>query len=50
MWVKLARVATNDYRPQFPLRLMNKDFPVDSEGGGTQQHLPMPVTDGGVFA
>ena len=23
---KLARVATNDYSPQFPLRLMNKDF------------------------
>jgi hypothetical protein len=23
---KLARVAINDYAPQFPLRLMNKDF------------------------
>jgi 3-hydroxyisobutyrate dehydrogenase len=23
---KLARVANNDYSPQFPLRLMNKDF------------------------
>jgi len=23
---KLARVAINDYTPQFPLRLMNKDF------------------------
>jgi 3-hydroxyisobutyrate dehydrogenase-like beta-hydroxyacid dehydrogenase len=41
---KLARVATNDYRPQFPLRLMNKDFQLILKAAA-QQHLPMPVTE-----
>ena len=30
---KLARVAINDYSPQFPLSLMNKDFGLILRGG-----------------
>ena len=41
---KLARVATNDYTPQFPLRLMNKDFQLILKAAA-QEHLPMPVTE-----
>jgi 3-hydroxyisobutyrate dehydrogenase-like beta-hydroxyacid dehydrogenase len=41
---KLARVATNDYSPQFPLRLMNKDFQLILKAAA-QEHLPMPVTE-----
>jgi 3-hydroxyisobutyrate dehydrogenase-like beta-hydroxyacid dehydrogenase len=41
---KLARVATNDYSPQFPLRLMNKDFHLILETAA-QGHVPMPVTE-----
>ena len=41
---KLARVAINDYRPQFPLRLMNKDFQLILEAA-SQGHLPMPATE-----
>src|SRR5246127_5385010 len=41
---KLARVATNDYSPQFPLRLMNKDFHLILEAAA-QEHVPMPVTE-----
>ena len=41
---KLARVATSDYRPQFPLRLMNKDFQLILRTAA-QKHLPMPVTE-----
>ena len=41
---KLARVAINDYSPQFPLRLMNKDFQLILKAA-EQEHLPMPATE-----
>jgi 3-hydroxyisobutyrate dehydrogenase-like beta-hydroxyacid dehydrogenase len=41
---KLARVAVNDYSPQFPLRLMNKDFQLILKAAG-ESHLSMPVTE-----
>jgi 3-hydroxyisobutyrate dehydrogenase-like beta-hydroxyacid dehydrogenase len=41
---KLARVATNDYSPQFPLRLMNKDFQLILKAAA-QVHVSMPVTE-----
>jgi 3-hydroxyisobutyrate dehydrogenase len=41
---KLARIATNDYSPQFPLRLMNKDFQLILRAAA-QEHVPMPVTE-----
>jgi 3-hydroxyisobutyrate dehydrogenase-like beta-hydroxyacid dehydrogenase len=41
---KLARLATNDYSPQFPLRLMNKDFHLILTAAA-QEHVPMPVTE-----
>ena len=41
---KLARAALNDYRPQFPLRLMNKDFQLILKAAA-QEHVPMPVTE-----
>ena len=40
---KLARAAINDYSPQFPLRLMNKDFQLILKAAA-QEHLPMPAT------
>jgi 3-hydroxyisobutyrate dehydrogenase-like beta-hydroxyacid dehydrogenase len=41
---KLARAALNDYSPQFPLRLMNKDFQLILKAAA-QAHVPMPVTE-----
>ena len=41
---KLARAATNDYSPQFPLRLMNKDFQLILKAAA-QEHISMPVTE-----
>ena len=41
---KLARAAINDYSPQFPLRLMNKDFQLILKAAA-QEHLSMPATD-----
>ena len=41
---KLARAAINDYTPQFPLRLMHKDFQLILKAAA-QQHLPMPATE-----
>src|SRR5271165_3342898 len=41
---KLARVAINDYSPQFPLRLMNKDFRLILEAAA-QEHVDMPATE-----
>jgi len=41
---KLARAALNDYSPQFPLRLMNKDFQLILKAAA-QEHVPMPVTE-----
>jgi 3-hydroxyisobutyrate dehydrogenase len=41
---KLARVAINDYDPQFPLRLMNKDFQLILSAAAKEQ-LRMPATE-----
>ena len=41
---KLARAAVNDYSPQFPLRLMNKDFQLILKEAA-QEHIDMPATE-----
>src|SRR6267378_3830791 len=41
---KLARAAINDYSPQFPLRLMNKDFQSILKAAA-HEHISMPVTE-----
>ena len=41
---KLARVSSNNYSPQFPLRLMNKDFQLILKAAA-QEHVPMPATE-----
>ena len=41
---KLARAARHDYSPQFPLRLMNKDFQLILKAAA-QEHVPMPATE-----
>src|SRR5438270_2486251 len=41
---KLARVAQNDFSPQFPLRLMNKDFQLILKAAAREQ-VPMPATE-----
>jgi len=41
---KLARAAANDYSPQFPLRLMNKDFELILKAAA-KEHVPMPATE-----
>ena len=41
---KLARAATKDYRPQFPLRLMNKDFQLILRAAA-EARVTMPVTE-----
>jgi 3-hydroxyisobutyrate dehydrogenase len=41
---KLARAARRDYSPQFPLRLMNKDFQLILEAAANE-HVPMPATE-----
>ncbi len=41
---KLARAAVNDYSPQFPLRLMNKDFQLILKEAA-QEHINMPATE-----
>jgi 3-hydroxyisobutyrate dehydrogenase len=41
---KLARVAINDYSPQFPLRLMNKDFQLILKAAA-EARVSMPVTE-----
>jgi 3-hydroxyisobutyrate dehydrogenase-like beta-hydroxyacid dehydrogenase len=41
---KLARVAINDYEPQFPLRLMNKDFQLILKEAA-EAHVLMPATE-----
>jgi 3-hydroxyisobutyrate dehydrogenase len=41
---KLERAASNDYSPQFPLHLMNKDFQLILKEA-TEEHVPMPVTE-----
>jgi 3-hydroxyisobutyrate dehydrogenase-like beta-hydroxyacid dehydrogenase len=41
---KLARIAVNDYSPQFPLRLMNKDFQLILDAAAKEQ-VRMPATE-----
>ena len=41
---KLARAAVNDYSPQFPLRLMNKDFQLILKAAA-KKHVSMPATE-----
>ncbi len=41
---KLKRAATNEYSPQFPLRLMNKDFQLILQAAA-QEQIPMPATE-----
>jgi len=40
---KLSAAAINDYRPQFPLRLMHKDFQLILQAS-EQEHVFMPAT------
>ncbi len=41
---KLARIAINDYTPQFPLRLMNKDLTLILKAAA-EARIPMPATE-----
>ncbi|MEY2394208.1 MAG: 3-hydroxyisobutyrate dehydrogenase [Acidobacteriaceae bacterium] len=41
---KLARIAINDYSPQFPLNLMNKDFQLILNAAAKEQ-VRMPATE-----
>jgi 3-hydroxyisobutyrate dehydrogenase-like beta-hydroxyacid dehydrogenase len=41
---KLARIASNDYSSQFPLRLMNKDFKLILEAA-SEAPMSMPATE-----
>src|SRR5579864_911162 len=45
---KLARAAVNDYSPQFPLRLMNKDFELILKAAA-KQHVSMPATEAAFY-
>jgi 3-hydroxyisobutyrate dehydrogenase len=46
---KLARVAINDYTPQFPLGLMNKDFQLILKAAA-EAHIPLPATEAAFYA
>jgi 3-hydroxyisobutyrate dehydrogenase-like beta-hydroxyacid dehydrogenase len=45
---KLARIAINDYSPQFPLRLMNKDFQLILAAAAKEQ-VRMPATEAAFY-
>jgi len=45
---KLARIAINDYTPQFPLRLMNEDFDLILKAA-TKEHVRMPATEAAFY-
>jgi 3-hydroxyisobutyrate dehydrogenase-like beta-hydroxyacid dehydrogenase len=45
---KLARIAVNDYTPQFPLRLMNKDFTLILKAAA-EARIPMPATEAAFY-
>jgi 3-hydroxyisobutyrate dehydrogenase-like beta-hydroxyacid dehydrogenase len=45
---KLARIAINDYRPQFPLRLMNKDFELILNAAA-KERVRMPATEAAFY-
>jgi 3-hydroxyisobutyrate dehydrogenase len=45
---KLAKVAVDDYSPQFPLRLMNKDFELILKAA-VKEHVSMPATEAAFY-
>jgi 3-hydroxyisobutyrate dehydrogenase-like beta-hydroxyacid dehydrogenase len=45
---KLARIAINDYSPQFPLRLMNKDFQLVLSAA-VRADVSMPATEAAFY-
>jgi 3-hydroxyisobutyrate dehydrogenase-like beta-hydroxyacid dehydrogenase len=45
---KLARATVYDYRPQFPLRLMNKDFELILKAAA-KEHVSMPATEAAFY-
>jgi 3-hydroxyisobutyrate dehydrogenase len=45
---KLASAAVNDYHPQFPLRLMNKDFELILKAAA-KEHVLMPATEAAFY-
>jgi 3-hydroxyisobutyrate dehydrogenase-like beta-hydroxyacid dehydrogenase len=45
---KLARAAVNDYSPQFPLQLMNKDFELILNAA-VRERVPMPATEAAFY-
>lgn len=45
---KLAKIAINDYTPQFPLRLMNKDFELILNAAARDQ-VRMPATEAAFY-
>ena len=45
---KLASASINDYRPQFPLRLMNKDFELILRAAA-KGHVRMPATEAAFY-
>ena len=45
---KLGRAALNDYSPQFPLRLMNKDFQLIL-AAAAQEQVHMPATEAAFY-
>src|SRR5260370_19607761 len=45
---KLTKAANNDYSPQFPLRLMNKDFQLILTAAA-QEHIHMPATEAAFY-
>jgi 3-hydroxyisobutyrate dehydrogenase-like beta-hydroxyacid dehydrogenase len=45
---KLTKAAINDYSPQFPLRLMNKDFQLIL-AAAAQEHVHMPATEAAFY-
>jgi 3-hydroxyisobutyrate dehydrogenase len=45
---KLVRIAINDYSPQFPLRLMNKDFELILNAAAKEQ-VRMPATEAAFY-
>jgi len=45
---KLARIAINDYSPQFPMRLMHKDFELILNAA-SKEHVRMPATEAAFY-
>lgn len=45
---KLASAMVNDYHPQFPLRLMNKDFELILKAAA-KEHVSMPATEAAFY-